>query len=47
MSFECPYCHAALDDEGEAFIAHLRVSSDCRVPWEHEMDTNAAEWERR
>jgi len=34
-------------DPGDGFIAHLRESEACRVPWEHEMDTNADEWSKR
>ena len=47
MSFDCPYCGSPLDDPGEAFVAHLKQSDACRVPWEHEMETSAEEWSKR
>ncbi|MHB8584267.1 MAG: DUF7501 family protein [Thermoplasmatota archaeon] len=47
MNFECPHCGLLLADPGDAFVAHLRASADCRTAYEHQSESTAEDWSKR
>lgn len=47
VAFECPICGDDVGDPQDGFLSHMRASEDCRVAYEHQSETTAAEWSRR